>query len=79
MQPGFQRELLERHGVGVLGKHVQQLHHAIDDLDGIFALGGRDGVDLLGGHGNARYEHGLRNSNVTRLVRFRLVKWSAVS
>ncbi len=51
VQPGFQRKLLERHGVGVLGKHVQQLHHAIDDLDGVLALGGGRGVDLLGGHG----------------------------
>ncbi|WP_341647232.1 hypothetical protein [Thauera sp. SDU_THAU2] len=60
MEAGFQGKLLERNGVGMLGEDVQQLHHAVDDLNGVFAFGcSGSGVDLLGGHGSAQYEHSM--------------------
>ena len=36
MEPGFCSELLEGDRIGVLGEDVEQLHHALDDLDGVF-------------------------------------------
>ena len=51
MQTGLQGQLLQAHRIVVIGKDVEQLHHALDDLDRILGFddGGRrmrHGCDL---------------------------------
>jgi len=50
VQPGLHRQVLERDGVGVFGEHVEQFHHAFDDLDRGLAFGA-GGVGFCSGHG----------------------------
>jgi hypothetical protein len=38
MKPGVLRDLLEPERLRMLLQHVEQPHHALDDLDGIFLL-----------------------------------------
>ena len=39
MQARFVGELFERHRIYVLREDIEQLHHALDDLDGFFGSG----------------------------------------
>ncbi|OPZ04126.1 MAG: hypothetical protein BWZ09_02008 [Alphaproteobacteria bacterium ADurb.BinA305] len=53
MQPGLDRELLELDRIGMFGQHVEQLHHAFDDLDRGLAFGTGGGFGLLRLHGGS--------------------------
>ncbi|WP_454458294.1 hypothetical protein [Thauera phenylacetica] len=70
MQPSLDRELLELDRIGVIGKHVEQLHHALDDLDRGLAFGAGGGFGLLGLHGGSGKDRGLAASGkgVSRMV-----------
>jgi hypothetical protein len=58
MQAGLERQLLEADRIGMVGKHIEQLHHALDDLDA--ATGFRRGIRGLLRHGNLFVGTGLR-------------------
>jgi hypothetical protein len=58
MQAGFQRQLLEADRIGVVGKDIEQFHHALDDLDA--AAGFRGGIRAGWWHGNLFVGTGLR-------------------
>jgi hypothetical protein len=50
VQTRLQRQLLEADRVGVVGKDIEQLHHALDDLDAAARF--RRGIRGLVHHGN---------------------------
>ena len=50
VKPGLQCELLQGYRIGMLCEHIEQLHHAINDLNGVLAFGNGSRVDLLGRH-----------------------------
>ena len=54
VQPGVLRDLLQAERLGMLGEHVEQLHHPLDDLDRAFLV-------ALG-------VHGARHCSVTHAV-----------
>jgi len=49
MQPGLLRDLLQPERLRVLREHVEQLHHAGDDLDRVLlrVVGGRHGGGIV--------------------------------
>lgn len=48
MQSGFQCQLFETDRVMVIGQDIEQLHHALDDLDRGLDSGGWGGIVGLG-------------------------------
>ena len=58
VQAGFQCQLFEADGIGMIGKHIEQFHHALDDLDA--AAGFRGGIRARCRHGNLFLGTGLR-------------------
>ena len=58
VQSGFQCQLLEADRIGVVGKDIEQLHHALDDLDAATGFGG--GIRAGCRHGNLFAGTGLR-------------------
>ncbi|BAL22983.1 hypothetical protein AZKH_0637 [Azoarcus sp. KH32C] len=69
MQAGLQGDLLERRRIGMECQNVEELHHALDDLDWVLRFGG-------GGYGTHAIAAGFHDvQSLTGGVGFRLMKF----